>query len=187
VDSDLQRDALRQFEVVALPHLDAAYNLARWMTRNDFDAEDVVQDAMLRALRFIGGFHGRDSRAWLLAIVRNTCLSWLEKNRPAEIAHDFDETQVPEGVAQREAGPEANVERAQNRQALHLAIAELPIKLREVLILCELEELSYKEIARVVDIPIGTVMSRLSRARAQLERSTLLMPLGNQDNRGKPS
>ena len=180
----LESDNQRQFAAVALPHLDAAYNLARWMTRNDSDAEDVVQEAMLRAMRFIGGFHGHNGRAWVLAIVRNTCLSWLEKNRPAEVSNDLDERPEMAADSDLQPGPQAQAERAQARQALHLAIAELPVKLREVLVLCELEELSYREIARVVEVPIGTVMSRLSRARAQLERSTLLQPLGDGGREG---
>jgi RNA polymerase sigma-70 factor (ECF subfamily) len=167
----------RRFEAVALPHLDAAYNLARWMTRNDADAEDVVQEAFVRALRYIDGFHGTAGRPWILAIVRNTCLSWIEKNRPAEVAREYDE-EIDDIAAERTAvDPEEAALRAEHRRALHLALAELPLKLREVLVLRELEELSYKEIARIADIPIGTVMSRLARARALLQRSTVLKPL----------
>ena len=158
----------RRFEEVALPHLDAAYSLARWLTRNDQDAEDVVQEAFVRALRFIDGFHGSEGRAWLLAIVRNTCFSWMEKNRPAHMQpFDDDILEIP---AQLAAGPESSAERAANATALHRAIAALPLALREALVLRELEELSYREIARIAEVPIGTVMSRLSRARALLAR-----------------
>jgi len=161
----------RRFEQVAMPHLDAAYGLARWLTRNDHDAEDVVQEAFIRALRFIDGFHGTEGRAWLLAIVRNTCFSWMEKNRSAQM-QPFDEETME--VQTHLPGPESSAERAANARALHQAIAALPLGLREVLVLRELEELSYKEIARVAEVPIGTVMSRLSRARALLATSTEL-------------
>jgi len=164
----------RRFAQVALPHLDSAYNLARWLTRDERDAEDVVQEAYLRALRFIDGFHGTDGRAWLLAIVRNTCFSWMEKNRPRNMQPFDDETLNLPGAP--EAGPEACAERAADELALHRAIAALPLGLREVLVLRELEELSYKEIARVADVPIGTVMSRLARARAHLAESAHLAP-----------
>ena len=162
----------RRFEEVALPHLDSAYGLARWLTRNDQDAEDVVQEAFVRALRFMDGFHGSEGRAWLLAIVRNTCFSWMEKNRPA-LMQPFDE-QSTDVEAQSFPGPENAAERAADSRALHKAIAALPLGLREVLVLRELEELSYKEIARIAEVPIGTVMSRLSRARALLAASTEL-------------
>jgi RNA polymerase sigma-70 factor, ECF subfamily len=164
----------KRFEQAALPHLDAAYGLARWLTRNDQDAEDVVQEAFVRALRFIDGFHGTEGRAWLLAIVRNTCFSWMKKNRPAQL-QPFDDESM-EIQTQSSPGPESSAERAADSRALHKAIAALPFGLREVLVLRELEELSYKEIARIADVPIGTVMSRLSRARALLAASTELLP-----------
>jgi RNA polymerase sigma-70 factor (ECF subfamily) len=158
----------RRFEQVALPHLDSAYSLARWLTRNDQDAEDVVQEAFVRALRFIDAFHGTEGRAWLLAIVRNTCFSWMEKNRPAQMQPFDEDSMQPD--SQPFPGPESASERAADSRALHTAIAALPPRLRETLVLRELEELSYKEIARIAEVPIGTVMSRLSRARALLAR-----------------
>ena len=151
-----------------LPHLDAAYNLARWITRNDHDAQDVVQEAMLRAYRFFEGLRG-ESRPWLLAIVRNSCMSWLQVNRPADLA-GFDD-RVVETVASEDEGPEAQAMRAVDRRMLNEAIAALPAQFREVLVLRELEDLSYRDIARVADVPIGTVMSRLARARRLLGES----------------
>ena len=148
-----------------LPHLDAAYNIARWITRNDHDAQDVVQEAVLRAYRFFDGLRG-EPKPWLLAIVRNSCLSWLQVNRPADLAAFDDRVVEPE--APDEAGPEAQAMRAVDRRMLNDAIAALPAQFREVLVLRELEDLSYREIARVADIPIGTVMSRLARARRLL-------------------
>ena len=151
-----------------LPHLDAAYNLARWITRNDHDAQDVVQEAVLRAYRFFEGLRG-EARPWLLAIVRNSCLSWLQVNRPADLA-GFDD-RVVETLASDEDGPEEQAMRATDRRMMNEAIAALPCQFREVLVLRELEDLSYREIARIADIPIGTVMSRLARARRLLGES----------------
>lgn len=151
-----------------LPHLDAAYNLARWLTRNDHDAEDVVQEAVLRACRFADNLRG-DPRPWLLAIVRNACYSWLETNRPAELTAVLDDaTAVP---APESDGPEAGAVRNLERRMLNEAIAALPPQFREVLVLRELEDLAYKDIARIAGVPIGTVMSRLSRARRLLTDS----------------
>jgi RNA polymerase sigma-70 factor (ECF subfamily) len=165
-----------------MPHLDAAYNLARWLTRNDHDAQDVVQDAYLRAFRFFEGFHGSEGRAWLLTIVRHTCYSWLEKNRPAEVTGGFDEEGSaedrpgfdPDMMAAEGGNPEAIALQNAHRRILNQAISALPLGFREVLILRELEDLSYREIARVVDVPVGTVMSRLARARALLRQSAPL-------------
>lgn len=151
-----------------LPHLDAAYNLARWMTRNDHDAQDVVQEAALRAYRFLDGLRG-EARPWLLAIVRNSCFSWLQINRPADMA-GFDD-RVLELQPADEDGPEALAARGFDRRMLNEAIGALPAQFREALVLRELEDLSYKEIARIADVPIGTVMSRLSRARRLLAES----------------
>ncbi|MBV8030749.1 MAG: sigma-70 family RNA polymerase sigma factor, partial [Betaproteobacteria bacterium] len=146
----------------------SAYNLARWLTRNDHDAEDVVQDALLRAYRFSEGLRG-EPRPWLLAIVRNTCFTWLQANRPGDLARlDAEGAQEPVSEAD---GPEALAARELDRRLLNEAIAVLPAQFREVLVLRELEDLSYKEIARVIDAPIGTVMSRLSRARRLLADS----------------
>lgn len=154
------------FEEVVLPHLDAAYNLARWLTRNTQDAEDVVQEAYLRAFRFFSGFHGGNARAWLLAIVRNTCYSWLEKHRSHEAATAFDEQVHTEIIESRD--PEALLLRKADVQSLQQALEELPTTFREVLVLVEMEGLSYKQVAEMLGIPIGTVMSRLARARRRL-------------------
>ena len=156
------------FDQVVLPHLDAAYNLARWLTRNGHDAEDVVQEAFLRALRFFGGFHGGNARAWLLAIVRNTCYDWLRRNRPSEVAASVDEEL--HGAVDPSPTPEDLVMEQADRLRLREALETLPLAWREVLILRELEGLSYKEIADVAGIKIGTVMSRLARARSGLQQ-----------------
>ena len=154
------------FEEAVLPHIDAAYNLARWLTRNDADAQDMVQEAYLRALRFFSGFRGTDARAWLLTIVRNTCYTWLRRNRSPELSCDFDEVVF----AQESEEPDPETQQLQKAQAqlVNEAIEKLPIEFREVVVLRELEELSYKEIAVVLEVPIGTVMSRLARARKRL-------------------
>src|SRR5271168_1963726 len=154
------------FEQVVLPHLDAAYNLARWLVRNPHDAEDIVQEAYLRAFKFFGGYQGGDFRAWVLKIVRNTCYSFFEKNRPAELAEEFDETVHTAGT--EAPGVEAALLRSADSQMLRSALDELPVSFREVLVLRELEGLSYKEIAEVTGTPIGTVMSGLARGRVQL-------------------
>ena len=156
-------DRRGRFEQQVLPHVDAAYNLARWLTRNDHDAQDVLQDAMLRAYRFYDGLRG-EPRPWLLAIVRNACFSWLQANRPADVAQ-LDETHHEEQAAD---GPEILAARSLDRRMLNEAIAALPVQFREVLILRELEDLAYKDIARITGAPIGTVMSRLARARRLL-------------------
>ena len=156
-----------RFDKTVLPHLDAAFNLARWLTRNDHDAEDVVQEAYLRAYQFFDSFHGGDGRAWLLRIVRNTCYSWLEKNRPRESAEAFDETK--HSAERTDTGPEAPLVANENREMLRRALEELPSEFREAIVLRNLEGLSYKEIAAVSGVPIGTVMSRLARARARLQ------------------
>lgn len=157
----------RRFESLALPHLDAAYNLARWLTRDDHDARDVVQEALIRALRYVGGFRGDSARAWLLQIVRNTCFTWMKENRPASMV-GFDEHEDAVGEIAGPVGhePEATALRNADRAQINQAIAALPIVYREVLVLRELEDLSYSDIAHIADIPIGTVMSRLARARA---------------------
>jgi len=157
------------FEEAVLPHLDAAYNLARWLTRNEHDAQDVVQEAYLRAFRFFDGFHGANARAWLLTIVRNTCFTWLRHNRSPELSGDFDEA-VREKESD-EPDPETQQVLKVRAQLVNSAIEKLPIEFREVMVLRELEELSYKEIAVVTGVPIGTVMSRLARARKRLHDS----------------
>lgn len=154
------------FEEAVMPHLDAAYNLARWLTRNEADAQDMVQEAYLRALRFFGGFRGTEARAWLLTIVRNTCYTWLRRNRSPELSCEFDEVVL----ARESEGPDPETEQVTKARAqlVNEAIEKLPIEFREVVVLRELEELSYKEIAVVLGVPIGTVMSRLARARKRL-------------------
>jgi RNA polymerase sigma-70 factor (ECF subfamily) len=160
-----EQNKLARFEQIVLPHLDAAYNLARWLLRNDADAEDVAQEAYLRAFKFFGGYHGGKSRAWLLAIVRNTCYTWLQQqNRAHELTTPFDE----EIHSAEGDNPETILLEGADRQMLKQALEELPVEFREVIILRELEGLSYKEIANVVDVPVGTVMSRLARARKRL-------------------
>ena len=161
------------FEQRVLPHLDAAYNLARWLTRSTHDAEDVVQEACVRALKYGASLNGGDARPWFLTIVRHAFYDWCRRNRPAEIVPD-DGTAVDTAVDPAAVDPEHAALRRAESTALAAAIEALPLAFREVLILRELEELSYKEIARVVDIPIGTVMSRLARARALLQASTTL-------------
>ena len=156
------------FEQEVLPHLDAAYNLARWLTRNQHDAQDVVQEAYMRAFRFSGGFRGGNVRAWLLRIVRNTCYTWLEQNRPQQPT-EFDETLF--GPDPRTPNPEEALLRNDSGKLLRQVLETLPRDFREVLILRELEEMSYKEIAEVTGMPPGTVMSRLSRARDALRQA----------------
>ena len=154
-----------QFERLVLPHLDAAYNLARWLAGNDHDAEDIAQEACLRAFRFVHGCRGSDGRAWLLTIVRNTAYSWLKKNRSQPLL-SLDDDELPEIEDQK--GAAAEFHRA-DMEALRVALESLPMEFREALVLRELEGLSYKEIAEAADVPVGTVMSRLARARRQLQ------------------
>ncbi len=163
----------RRFEEAVLPHLDAAYNLARWLTGNDQDARDVVQDACLRAYRAIDQLRGTSARPWLLAIVRNACFTWLRANRPAEVAGSLDDTALASVAACEETSPSPEALALENldHKVLNDAIAALPAPFREVLILRELEELSYSDIANVIGAPIGTVMSRLSRGRRLLAQS----------------
>jgi RNA polymerase sigma factor (sigma-70 family) len=157
---------LARFEQVVLPHLDSAYNLARWLTGNDNDAEDVVQDAYLRAVKFFASFRGGDARPWLITIVRRACYDWLERNRPHKSLTVFDEElHSDQGDS---LDPAQLALRQENQEMLRQALAELPIEFREVLVLRELEGLSYKEIAAITNLPPGTVMSRLARARERL-------------------
>jgi RNA polymerase sigma-70 factor (ECF subfamily) len=152
-----------RFEQAMVPHLDAAYNLARWLTGNDADAQDVVQEAYLRALRFFDGFRGGDGRPWLLAVVRRTCFTWLERNRghrPGALDEEIVDDHAPCPVDVLVSG--------ENRREVQEALARLPVEHREVLVLREIEGLSYKEIGVVTELPPGTVMSRLSRARERL-------------------
>ena len=159
----------RTFEVLVLPHLDAAHNLARWLTQNGKDAEDIVQEAYLRAFKFYGTFRGGNSRAWLLTIVRNTCYTWLQQNKANNSMTSFDEE--IHGTELDSPNPETILLENLNAQLLKDALGTLPVEFREVLVLRELEGYSYKEIAGVIDVPMGTVMSRLARARKQLEQA----------------
>src|SRR5215469_2014098 len=156
--------------------MDAAYNLARWLTRNDHDAEDVVQEAVLRAYRFFDGFQGTEPRQWLLKIVRNTFYTWYAKNRQGTTEHLDDEAMQ---VAGNEMALEEVLIRDRGKKALMSAIESLPIEFREVLLLREFEGYSYKEIADVIEAPIGTVMSRLSRARQSLKTRLSGQKLGD--------
>jgi RNA polymerase sigma-70 factor (ECF subfamily) len=168
----------RRFEQTIMPHLDAAYNLARWLTRNDSDAQDVVQDACVRAFKYFDSFEGENPSAWLLAIVRNTCFTWMRRNRPKEEvvgsdAIDDDTADRAEpllGGGSRELAtdPETRLIEGRDRTRVNELVARLPAEFREVIVLREIEDLSYREIADIVGIPIGTVMSRLSRARKLL-------------------
>jgi RNA polymerase sigma factor (sigma-70 family) len=157
------------FERDVLPHLDSAYNLARWLTRNDHDAEDVVQEACLRALKYFGSFHGVNCRTWLLTIVRNTCYTWMRRNRASACLSSFDE-EIHSAYSEA-SNPETLQAIAADWRMLDKALEELPAEYREVVILHELEELTYKEIAEVAGIPMGTVMSRLARARKRLQKA----------------
>jgi RNA polymerase sigma factor (sigma-70 family) len=146
-------DKFSRFEQAILPHLDAAYNLARWLMRDESEATDAVQDACLRALRFIGGFRGGDGRSWLLTIVRNTCYSRLKRSASRENETEFDDELHSSEV--ETANPEALVERGHNSETLQHALEELPEEFREVIVMRELEGMGYKEIAEVAGIPIG--------------------------------
>jgi RNA polymerase sigma-70 factor (ECF subfamily) len=163
-----QPSRLADFERQILPHLDAAFSLARFLMRNAEDAEDVVQEASLRAFRFYESFRGGNSRAWFLSIVRNAAFTALKRDRADETNVVFDEELHGAGDASVDPGME--IDRELDRQRVRAAIGELPPEFREVVTLRELEECSYKEIADIVDVPIGTVMSRLARAREQLHR-----------------
>ena len=166
-----------QFDKRVMPHLDAAYNLARWITRNDSDAEDVVQESFLRAFRFMESLKEPDARPWLLAIVRNTAYTWLRKNRPADVVPIDDTGILADDIetvghsSPTESNPEVILLQSANRKLVNQALEDLPVGFREVLVMRELEDLSYKEIASIAGIPIGTVMSRLSRGRDLLRRA----------------
>jgi len=162
----LDQNQLTAFNEAVLPHLDAAYNLARWLTRNDQDAEDIVQEASLRAFKYWKGFSGRDCRPWLLAIVRNTFYSWLrQRSVQTELTADGEMDDIEEGVP----NPENMLLQNADRELLKAALEDLPVDFREAIVLREMEGLSYKEIADIASVPIGTVMSRLARARKRLQ------------------
>ena len=168
-----QQSKAKRFEEVFVVHLDAAYNLARWLTRDESNAEDVVQEACLRALKFLDGFHGGNGRAWLLAIVRNTYYTWLKRNKVAMLAVPFDEESFDSGELEASGDRSANpvdqlLQEKDAKRLVNSALERLPEEFREAVILRELEGLSYKEIAAIAGIPLGTVMSRLARARKLL-------------------
>jgi RNA polymerase sigma-70 factor, ECF subfamily len=169
------------FEEAVFPHLDAAYNLARWLMRNEQDAQDAVQEAYLRAFRFFPGFRGGDARAWLMKIVRNACYTILRTNSSMRDATEFDETvHVPDSQA---PNPEQAALQNDNDSSVRQAVEGLPTGFREVLILREIEGMSYKEIAEITGMPTGTVMSSLSRARGRLRQALAGAMNGNQMSR----
>ncbi|AOY91495.1 RNA polymerase subunit sigma [Cupriavidus sp. USMAA2-4] len=173
----------RRFEAIVLPHLDAAYNLARWLCGGGTEAEDVLQEAMLRAYRYFDAFHGEQARPWLLAIVRNTCASTWERRDPAQAGDGYDENRdggeaLPGWQEPALAGPEQWLLRAEDVRLVREALARLPVPFREVIVLRELEDLPYRDIARIADVPIGTVMSRLARARRLLADTVTALRTG---------
>lgn len=160
------RQKVERFEALVLPHLDAAYNLARWMARNSSDGEDVAQEALLRAFRFFDTFRGEDARVWLLTIVRNTYFTWVRRELPRQNSDEFDERMHTD--LEFTLTPESEVLRQATADQVRRAIERLPEEYREAILMREIEQLSYKEIASITKSPLGTVMSRLSRARAML-------------------
>jgi RNA polymerase sigma factor (sigma-70 family) len=163
----LEGEDRERFEAVVLPHLDAAFNMARWLLRSPVDAQDVTQEAILRAFRFFPNFRAGNARAWLLQIVRNCCYTWLQKQNVFEDLSDLEESALPV----EKHTPESLALATADRKRLATALESLPASFREVLILRELEGCSYKEIASITGRPIGTVMSALARARQQLRES----------------
>jgi RNA polymerase sigma-70 factor (ECF subfamily) len=161
-------DTLARFEEAVLPHQDAAYNLARWLTRHDQDAEDLVQEAYLRAFKSFGSFYGVNARAWLLTIVRNTCYTWLGRNRARELSSSLEDS--GQDVTSKAPDPQALLLQGEDTRLVKQALEELPVEFREALVLRHLEGLSYKEIADIAGIPQGTVMSRLARAHRRLKQ-----------------
>ena len=157
-----------RFKTEVIQHLDAAYNLARWLTRNGQDAEDVVQEAYLRAYKYFDGFRGGNIKPWLLTIVRNTAYTWMQQNRASDT--DIVPDDELNSLASPDLSPETVMIQNIDKEVISKALAELPAEYREILVLRELEELSYKEIADIADLPVGTVMSRLSRARKRLQQ-----------------
>src|SRR2546421_2470227 len=162
-----QEHELASFEETMLPHMDAAHNLARWLLRNEQDAQDVVQEAYLRAFKSFSGFHGSNGRAWLLTIVRNTSYTLLKKNRAVDLSTTFDEE--IHASDHESASPAAILEHAEDAELIGNAMHELPAEFREIVILRHQQDLSYKEIGEILRIPPGTVMSRLARARGKLK------------------
>jgi RNA polymerase sigma factor (sigma-70 family) len=162
------QEKLRRFEEQISPHLKSAYNLARWLTRNHEDAEDVVQEAFLRAFSGFESFRGEDAKPWLLTIVRNASLTWLKRNRNAGATIGFEE--APEDPSERSPDPEELLLISCDREQVRQALEQLPSDFREAVVLREMEGLSYKEISTTIGVPLGTVMSRLSRGRDWLKR-----------------
>ncbi len=160
---------LSRFEQLILPHLDAAYNLARWLMNHDQDAQDVVQEASLRAFRSFDTFYGENGRAWLLTIVRNTAYNLLQKNKPSRLTTPFDDELHGSSGQVESATPMTLLRGAEEERNLRAAVEELPVEFREALILRHQDGLSYREIALIAGVPTGTVMSRLARARARLK------------------
>ncbi|CAM2169247.1 RNA polymerase sigma factor [Burkholderia sp. AU19243] len=173
-DEQAENDALargERFRALVLPHLDAAYNLARWLSGNAGDADDVVQDACMRALRFVDSCRGDNARPWLLTIVRRTWYTeWRRRTHAHEVAlpDTLDDTDVPDDWQPATEDPLAQLLRGENVRLVNAALAKLPPEYREVLVLREMEDLSYRDIAAIADVPVGTVMSRLARGRRRL-------------------
>ena len=161
-------DNAAKFEQIILPHLDAAYNLARWLAGNEHDAEDIVQESCLKAVKFFGSFRGGNARAWLLTIVRNTSYTWLKQRRQSHAEVHLDENDLE--IEDHSADPATALAAMSNVEKVREAIAQLPLEFREVIVLREMEDYSYREIADLVEVPVGTVMSRLARGRRQLQK-----------------
>jgi RNA polymerase sigma factor (sigma-70 family) len=162
------QEKLQGFEEEISPHLKSAYNLARWLTRSHEDAEDIVQESFLRAFSAFESFRGEDAKPWLLTIVRNTAMTWLKRNRNARATIGFEETL--EDPIERSPDPEEGLLISCDRRQVRQALEQLPLDFREAVVLREMEGLSYKEISASIGVPIGTVMSRLSRGRDWLRR-----------------
>ncbi len=166
----------QRFQTTVMPHINSAFNLARWLTRGNQEAEDIVQEAYLRAYKFFDSFHGEDGRVWLLGIVRNTFYTWHHQNKLQTQFVEFDEelhgSEANENLRDDEYNPENILIQKDNQRIIQNALNQLPIEFREVMVMRELEELSYKQIAEITQVPMGTVMSRLGRGRKQL--ATLL-------------
>jgi RNA polymerase sigma-70 factor (ECF subfamily) len=186
VGATIETPKARHFEQVVMPHLDSAYNLARWLTRNDADAQDVVQEAVLRAFKYFDGFDGQHAHAWLLKIVRNTCFTWLRENRASDAvplednldAIDGDASVVELNAQGMGRSPELLVGEIRDAQRIDALIEELPAAYREIIIMREMDDLSYREIADIIGVPMGTVMSRLARARQMLQASLCKLGYG---------
>ena len=174
-----EQDKLARFEQNIMPHMNAAFNLARWLSSNDSDAQDVVQEAYLRAFKFFAGFRGGDSRPWLLRIVRNAFYDWIKHNRREETGKPFEEGL--EHAVDPSTGPDALLAERADHELLREAIGELPLEFREILVLRELEGFSYREISEIARVPMGAVMSRLARAREHL-RTQLIVRLQKDRN-----